>query len=104
MPPVTPSKIFATGEFCRLNVTQAARLRRAAHRPSPKPTTSQTHQSTRAQRACGLPPPKCSHFGAEALALLVGVLELALCDFLEGHRQVVLGARFDEGRREVVER
>src|SRR5215208_440214 len=37
------------------------------------------------------------------LALRVRVLELALGDFLERHGQVVLRARLDERRREVVE-
>ena len=35
---------------------------------------------------------------------LVGVLDLAFGDFLEGHRQVVLGARLHERRGELVER
>src|SRR5262249_49809204 len=37
------------------------------------------------------------------LLLRVGVLELALGDFLEGHRQVVLRARLDERRRRLLE-
>src|SRR3954452_21776236 len=48
-------------------------------------------------------PPEMLAFRASALALLVRVLELALGDFLEGHRQVVLRPRLDQGRREVVE-
>src|SRR4029079_17853617 len=36
--------------------------------------------------------------------LLVGVLDLALCGLFEGHRQVVLRARLDERRKELVER
>src|SRR5437899_912217 len=103
MPPVTPSKIFATDEFCLLNAPPAVRLRRAAHPRTPKPITPQTNQGTRAKRACGLLPPEMLAFRAKALLLLVGVLELALGDFLEGHRQVVLGARLDERRRKVVE-
>src|SRR5262249_53299471 len=39
-----------------------------------------------------------------ALALSVRILELALGDLLEGHRQVVLRAGLDQRRREVVER
>src|SRR3954464_1807425 len=35
----------------------------------------------------------------EERLLLVLVLELALCDFLEGHRQVVLRARLHQRRR-----
>src|SRR4029450_1193304 len=34
---------------------------------------------------------------------LVAVLDLALADFFEGHRQVILRARLDERRRVVVE-
>src|SRR5712691_10700464 len=51
-----------------------------------------------------MPPvtPRTTRAMARALAL-VGVLDLALGDLLEGHGQVVLGARLDE-RRELVER
>src|ERR671936_2287480 len=40
---------------------------------------------------------------AFCLLFRVGVLELALGGFLEGHGQVVLGARFDEWRRGLLE-
>ena len=40
----------------------------------------------------------------DALLAFVRVLDLALGDFFEGHRQVVLGARLHERRRVVVER
>src|SRR5215211_2296283 len=107
MPPVTPRRIFATPEFCLLTITPAGRLRRAAHKPRPEQRAFNDAEGTRAKRACGLPRPKRLAFRANAkrsaLALRVAVLELALGDFFEGHRQVVLGARLDERRREVVE-
>src|SRR5438477_2365792 len=43
------------------------------------------------------------HSARYALLLGVRVLELALGDLLEGHRQVVLRAGLDQRRREVVE-
>src|SRR3954454_25137877 len=51
-----------------------------------------TPRSTRAMR-----PPLC-------LALLVRVLEFALGDLFEGHRQVILRPRLDQRRWKVVER
>jgi len=36
--------------------------------------------------------------------LLVGVVDLALGELFEGHRQIVLRARLDERRKELVER
>src|SRR5919109_2097857 len=41
---------------------------------------------------------------AEGSGLLLADGDLALGDLLEGHRQVVLRPRFDERRREIVER
>src|SRR6059058_39007 len=45
--------------------------------------------------------PNCACY---LLLLGVGVLELALVDLFEGHRQVVLRAGLDQRRREIVER
>src|SRR6266849_2146683 len=56
-------------------------------------------------RPCRAPPiaPRSAWSFRKELLLAVGVLELALGDLLESHRQVVLRARLDERRRGVLE-
>src|SRR6266498_3053654 len=104
MPPVTPSRIFAIAR-----ILPSIRPAGSPALPDCSPTKAEANDlsnTPRHAREARLRStrPKCSHFGRSALALLVRVLELALGNLFQRHRQVVLGARLDEWRREVVER
>ena len=79
------------GQFCPLPVGGSRACRLLTREDEERASSS---KGTRAKRACGLLRPKCSHFGRRGatLALRVAVLELALGDLFEGHRQVVLAS------------
>src|SRR5216684_9382202 len=112
MPPVTPRRILATLTLCRFRSDRPVCPAESSRRRSPASLAGshQAHaQLESRRRGCqggttGFPP-GCGplrRWGLELL-LAVGVLELALGDLLESHRQVVLRARLDERRRGVLE-
>src|SRR3954447_22983394 len=114
MPPVTPSRTRAMRPLCPCEPSWPKPLWPRPHWTCPGARPRDTPEADIAlQRAC--------RFSAEYQAalrrrtgtrpgrrtlpgglLLVGVLDLALGNFLEGHRQVVLRARVDERREELV--
>src|SRR6266545_688537 len=106
MPPVTPSKIFATPEFCPLNDPPAVRLAALLTNTGRSRYLPKTQRNAREARLRSTPPEMLAfraYAKRSALALRVAVLELALGDLLEGHGEVVLRTRLDQRRREVVE-
>src|SRR5205085_12063701 len=74
----------------------------SAGAPGPAPPSSHATTSSRC-RPSTRPSRSSPPTAAPSALLLVGVLELALGCFLEGHRQVVLRARLHERRRGILE-
>src|ERR1700688_2516155 len=103
MPPLTPSRMRLMVSLCPRNGSGRAPQRASLKRGSTAALTTACQNRQRGPTSSPWrAPPREPSLGTVCSALVV-VGDLALGDLFEGHGQVVLRARADQRRRELVE-